>query len=344
MRILGNKKLVKLFSTLVVLTLVFSITACSKQTASKPVENEKPTIIFADLQWDSIQFHNKIAEIIVQHGYGYKTDETIATSPVGFAGLIKGDIDVIMETWSTNYGAKYTDAIKNGDIIELSLNFDDNAQGLYVPTYMIKGDKERGIEPMAPDLKNVRDLSKYWELFKDPEDPSKGRIYGAIPGWEADRILSAKLTSYGLDKTYNYFSPGSDTALQGSMTKAYEKGEPWVGYYWEPTWIMGKYDMTLLGDVPFDKAKWEDGFQCEIPAVPCTVVVHKDMEKAAPDLVEFFKNYKTSSAVTSEALAYMQDSGDDAEGAAKWFLKNHEEIWTKWVSTDVVTKVKEAIK
>ena len=40
------------------------------------------------------------------------------------------------------------------------------------------------------------------------------------------------------------------------MISAIERGEPWVGYNWEPTWVMGLYDMTLLEDEPYDEEKW----------------------------------------------------------------------------------------
>ncbi len=45
---------------------------------------------------------------------------------------------------------------------------------------------------MAPDLKSVADLSQYCQLFKDPENPDKGRLYGSIPGWLVDEIMRAK--------------------------------------------------------------------------------------------------------------------------------------------------------
>jgi len=60
-----------------------------------------------------------------------------------------------------------------GTAIDLGPNFPDSTQGWYVPTYVIKGDKERGIEPMAPDLKTVEDMPKYWELFQNPQIPGK---------------------------------------------------------------------------------------------------------------------------------------------------------------------------
>lgn len=289
------------------------------------------TLVFADAGWDSIHFHNEVARIIIEEGMGYKTDVMPGSTPATFQGLQTGDIDLYMEVWTDNLET-YDAVVESGDILELSINFDDNEQGLYVPTYVIKGDAERGIEPMAPDLKSVEDLPAYWELFKDPEDGSKGRIYGSIPGWAADDMLKERIADYGVDQTFNYFSPGSDAALITSIVSAYEKGEPWVGYYWAPTWVTGKYDLTLLEEAnPF-------------PATEVTVAVHKDVAEDAPDVVEFLKNYKTSSALTGEALAYMEDNSASDTDTAIWFLKEYEQLWTQWVTTEVADKVKAALQ
>ncbi|MDD3840796.1 MAG: ABC transporter substrate-binding protein [Clostridia bacterium] len=301
------------------------------------------TFVFADAGWDSIKVHNDIASIIIENGYGYKTDVMTGSSPITIKGLAQGDIDIYMEVWSDNYLDIYQPAIESGDIVELSVNYDDNAQGLYVPTYVIEGDAEKGIEPMAPGLKSIKDLPEYWEVFKDEDDPGKGRIYGAPPTWGADEILRQKMVTYGLEDTYIYLNPGSDTALNTSVVSAYEKGEPWLGYYWDPTWITGKYDMTLLEDEPYDQEKWEDGYACEFPGVTVTVAVNKEMVDKAPEVVEFLKNYETSTKLTSEMLAYMQDNDAEADEAAEWFLKEHEDIWTNWVPEDVAQKVKEAL-
>ncbi len=319
--------------------MAFSLIGCSQQAAPA----EKPTLVLADAGWDSIQFHNAVVQHILESGYGYKTDIIAGSTPITFAGLVKGDINIYTEVWTTNLGDSYSKAIDNKEVFELGINFDDNAQGLYVPTYMIKGDAVRGIKASAPDLKSIKDLPKYWELFKDEENPSKGRIYGAIPGWEVDTILSEKVKKYGLDKQYNYFSPGSDPALSASMVKAYDSGEPWLGYYWEPTWIMGKMDMTLLSDEPYNEELWNDGYQCEIPPVPVTVCVDKDTMEKQPEVVAFLQNYKTSSALTSEALAYMEENEAKPEDTAKWFLKEHQDLWTQWVPADVAEKVKKTL-
>jgi len=200
----------------------------------------KDKIVFVDSGWDSIRFHNSVAQTIIEKGYGYPTEDIPASSASIVLGLKQGDIDIDMEWWISGAGEMYWEALKEGLIIEASVNINDNAQGLYVPTYMIKGDSERGIEATAPGLKTIFDLKNYWELFKDEEDTSKGRIYGAPPVWVTDEILRIKLKTYDMYEYYNYFSPGSDSALSAVIAGAYEKGEPIVAYYWEPTWLMGE--------------------------------------------------------------------------------------------------------
>lgn len=338
----GKKRSSTVLILLLLVVMLWSGAGCSQNGEGTGVA-EKPTLVMADAGWDSIRFHNDVAKIIIENGYGYKTDVKMGSTPVTFTGLIQGDIDIYMEVWSDNLN-NYKEAIEKGDILELSLNFGDNKQGMYVPTYMIKGDKERGIEAVAPDLKTVEDLPKYWELFKDPEDKSKGRIYGAIPGWAADAIMVKKIENYGLNKNYNLFRPGSDTALSSSMVKAVEEGKPWLGYYWEPTWIMGKYDMTLIEEPAYDKEKWESGYKCEFPSVKVTVCAHKDLTEKAPEVVEFLKKYETSSKLTSDALAYMQDNDMGTEEAAIWFLKNNRDMWSQWVPENIAKSVEDSLK
>ena len=127
--------------------------ACSSESSTDSIE----VIKFADAGWDSIRVHNSIAQLIVEEGYGYETEVTSGTTAATLQSLEQGDINVYMEIWTDNTKEIYEKAIDSGNIVKLATNFNDNTQGLYVPTYVIKGDKERGIEAVAPDLKTVQD-------------------------------------------------------------------------------------------------------------------------------------------------------------------------------------------
>ena len=317
-----------------ILLLPFSGVASA---ASKP-------LVIADLNWDSAQVHNRIAGFIIEKGYGYKIQYTPGATITLFAGLVRGDVDIEMECWVENQQEAYDKGIAAGKIIDLGANFPDSWQGWLVPTYVIKGDAKRGIKPMAPGLKSINDLSKYWELFKDAEDPGKGRFYSCIPGWECEKINEKKFKAYGLDKHYNIFLPGSDAALNGSMAAAYRKGKPWFGYYWAPTWVLGKLDMTPIEEPAFDKNLWDANYACAYPSVKVNIIVNSGLQERAPEIVEFLKKYETTQAMANKFLAYMQDEKADTQSAALWFLRNYEDLWTGWVPGKVSSKVKAALK
>ncbi len=332
------------FTLIIGLILVFALAACGSSSTGGEGTGAKGTLIFADAGFDSLSFHNAVAQTIVEGGYGYETDIMPGSTPATLEGLANGDIDIYMEIWTDNVIDQYSAMLEDGSVVEMGSNYADNAQGLYVPTYVIEGDADRGIEPVAPDLKTVADLEKYWELFKDPEDPNKGRIVGAIPGWAVDEIITVKVETYGLDEQYNIFRPGSGPALDTSIAKAYQSGEPWVGYYWEPTWIMGMYDMTLLEEPEYTQEGWNDGYSTAFPSVDVTIAMNSETHEETPEVAEFLTKFSSSNQLANEALAYMQDNDATAEEAAIWFLQEKEEIWSEWVPTEVADKVKAAIQ
>lgn len=304
----------------------------------------KDKLVFSDLSWDSAQVHNRIAAFIIEHGYGYGIDYIPVDTISGFAGLTRGDIDITMEIWVDNQQPAYDNAIAAGKVIDLGANFPDSWQGWLVPTYVIKGDPARGIKATAPDLKSVYDLPKYKGVFKDVEEPGKGRFYSCIAGWGCEKINEKKFAAYDLNDTFNIFLPGSGAALVASLAGAYKKGQPWVGYYWAPTWVLGTYDMTPLEEPAYDKEIFESTAKSAYPAVSVNIAVNSSMPKKAPDVVEFLKKYETSQAIANKFLGYMQEKEADSQQTAEWFLKEYEELWTGWVSGDVAAKVKKALK
>ena len=315
----------------------------------------KDPIIFADFGWDSVQVHNRIAAFVIEHGLGYQVQyvqgETIMLNTALIEARGSQAPNVNMETWTENWQDLYDKGKKLGQdpstdkgFIELGANFPNSVQGFWVPTYVIKGDAKRGIKAMAPDLKTVDDAKKYWQLFKDPEDPSKGRFYSCIPGWSCALVNEKKIKAYGLDQYFNIMQPGSGPALAGSMEAAYKRGKPWFGYYWAPTWVLGKLDMTMLAEPPFDQKIWDTTKACEYPAVKCDILVHKNLPKWAPDVVAFLKNYETTLQLNNEFLAHMQDTKASTDETAVWWLKKYESKWTAWVPADVAAKVKAALK
>lgn len=307
---------------LAAIAVTFMLASCS---GSEEAKSEK-TIVFGDVSWDSVQVHNRIAAFIIENGMeGYKADFMPGDTLPIINGVVQGDIDVDMESWHSNFRDVYDKGIASGDLVDLGKNMPDAPQGWWVPRYLVEGP-----DAAAPDLKSVADLPQYADLFTDPEDKDKGLVYGGVAGWSQMAISEKIFNEFGLEDTFNLGIAGSGSALAGTMVGAYEKKEAWVGYYWAPTAVLGKLDMVRLKGSEFEPAD-------------VNILVNKSMLEKAPDVVEFLKKYATTVEDNNEFLAQMDENDWTTAEAAQWFLKNKENVWTKWVSADVAKKVKAAL-
>lgn len=304
-------------------------------------------IVFAGLDWDSNTFHVEVVRYILEKGYECDTDMIPGSSLPMIAALARGDVDIMMEVWLDNIRDAWAQFEKDDKVTLLGVNFPDSIQGFYVPRYVIEGDAKRGIKPIAPDLKHVRDLPRFASLFKDPENPSKGRFHNCILGWTCETVNTKKLQAYGLNRTYANFRPGSAAVMDAAISSAFERGEPILTYYWGPTWILGKYDMILLEEPPYDEKIWNRFLKERSPKQATAYRVsevligaHKSFTTQASQTVAFLKNYRTTSQIVSEALAYTRSNeGATMKDAAIHFLKTRAQIWKTWVPLEIFEKV-----
>ena len=318
----------------------------SAPAAAPTCEIDRP-VLFGGLDWDSNAFHTELARIILERGYGCETDVLPGSTLPLITGLGQGDIDVLMEVWRDNVTEPWNDALQAGTVVSLGTNFPDAVQGWYVPRYMIEGDDARGIDPMAPSLRSVSDLKQYSPLFRDPEQPGKGRFYNCILGWSCEEQSTRKLKGYGLDRFYTNFRPGTGAALAAAIASAYERGEPVVAYYWGPTWVLGAFDLVKLEEPPYSEAAWE-AFNADptrnspvaFPTVEVIVGANANFVEKAPEISAFLRSYETTGQMVSEALAYMQANREaSARDAALHFIEMRPDIWRQWVTPEIADRV-----
>jgi len=295
-----------------------------------------------DQGWDSQKFHNELARFIVENGFdGYVFDIITGSATLLWQDMLVGEIDLVIEEWTQNI-FHYDSHLAGGYIVELGTIAEDSAQGFYVPRFVIEGCPERGIEPMAPTLRTVGDLIRYPHVFRDPERPRRGRIYGAIPGWMIDETMHAKYMYHGLNESFNYFRSGSELVLFASLDAAYNLGEAWVGYLWEPSWPIGKFDMVLLEAAPFDPELYLIG-ATEIPRQALMTVSSSRFPYRAPGLLDFFARFTTGTARISAVLSHMHDTRSTPREAAIWFLKNNDYLLDEWLEPEQAARVREAL-
>lgn len=326
----------------------------SPQAMAAPKCEVDTTIRFAGNDWASNSFHVEVARFILEEGHGCKTTSVPGTTQPLLNALARGDVDILMELWRANNVEIWAKMMNSGRVVETNgVSIQGAVQGWFVPRYLIEGDAKRGIKAQASGLKSVSDLPKYKKLFADPENPSKGRFYNCKLGWNCERVNTKKLAAYKLNAHFTNFQPGSGAALAAAIASAFKRGKPIVFYYWGPTWIMGKYDVVMLAEPPYDKAKWDkldksktgEGLEgVAYPRIKVFVAANKKFAGQAPKIIAFLDKYRMKDDVVNKALVFMRENKDKTgRKAAMDFLRKNPEIWTGWVSADAAKRIRAAL-
>ena len=301
------------------------------------MEGPKETIVFSDLNWTSAQVQNRIAQYIVEHGFGYPTDVVLGATLPNFQGLQKGDIHVAMEIWLPNQSLGWEKALEIGDVSSVGKSLVGDWQSTFViPKY---------IADENPGLKTPEDLKKpeYQELFATADSRGKARLVACVIGWSCELVNTDQIDAYGLVDYLHVINPGSQDAMFAEVYAAYEKQEPWLGYMWGTGDPGLKLDLVRLEEEPYSEECWDADKACAFDESLVLVAVHKSLLPRAPDVIGFLQEWEFSIDVYKEIFQWMDaNPGSEPSEAAVWFLNNNK-IWEDWVPSDIADKVNEAL-
>ena len=304
-------------------------------------------VTIADMNWSSASLIANIDQFILNEGYGCEAELVPGdTMPTGTSMIEKGEPDIAPEMWSNAMRV----ALDKG-VAEKRLRYAGNSlsdggeEGFWVPQYMVDKD---------PSMATIAGVIKGASQFKHPEDPDKSAFYGCPAGWNCQISSGNLFTALKLEAAgFDLIDPGSGAGLSGSIAKAYTRQEPWFGYYWAPTAVLGKYKMVKVDfGTGIDKEEFiqctskEDCATPKATMYPPSIVQTVTTEafaKRAPTAYEYLSKRSFKSAQMNELLAWMEDNQADGDVAMEYFLTNHPESWKPWVSKEVADKVTKAL-
>ncbi len=317
----------KLTATLISLGL---LAGSAVSQAAGWCEPGKP-VKFAGLNWESAMLLTDVLQIVLKDGYGCETDSLPGNSIAMENALSSNDIQVLAEEW-VGRSEVWNKAAAAGKVVGVGSPIVGAAEGWYVPRYLVEGDAKRNLKPKAPDLKHIADLTQYAALFKDPEEPSKGRFYNCPAGWTCELENSEMLKRYGLEDKFTNFRPGTGPALDAAVLSSYKRGEPVVFYYWSPTPLMGQVDLVKLEEkAGVDKT------------ITIKIGLSKAFHEQAPELVAMFEKVNLPIDLLNQNLGRMTKERIESPKLARIFLKEHPEVWQAWVSPDAARKINAAL-
>lgn len=302
------------------------------------------TITIAEMTWLSAATLAHVAQKIMAEGYGCDAQLVPGdTVPTATAMLTRSQPTVAPELWVSTVQAQWDQMQEKGNVYKASDIFSDGGQdGLWVPDYVLADN---------PELRTIEDLAANWEIFEDNANPGVGRLYNGPPGWASEVIITNYYKALGLEGSFELFSPGSGESLKASIARAVAQREPWVGYYWGPSDVVGKYNLVRLGMPESDREAFTclTDANCADPQVTgwaageVAVAVVSELKDEAPAVADFLSRMQVPNAEISAVLAWGDDTGATAEEVAEYFLREHEAIWTAWVPAEVADKVRSSL-
>lgn len=295
-------------------------------------------IKFGALTWESGQFTSGVLKYIAEDGYGCTIEEVPGAGPALETALSQNDIQIIGEQW-IGRSPIMEKAIEENKVAVIGDTLKGGAtQGWYVPKYVLEEN---------PGLRSYKDLPKYAELFKDPENPSKSRFMNCPSGWTCEIFNTRLLKNTGLDTVFNNAHPGTGAALDAEIASAFEQHKPLLFYYWQPTGLMAKYDFAPLEFAAHKEECWQDLLLADgksdcvsgFPVSPLGIAVSTPFLDTNPELAAVFKKVQFTSDELNGSILEMSETKRSGEEQALVFLREHPNVWQKWVSEEAANNL-----
>lgn len=334
-------------------TLLISAVFALGVTSISGTANACGKLVIAEQNWASAELMANVDKIILEEGYGCEVELVPgATMPTFTSMNDKGTPDMNPEQWAN---AVYTPLKKAVSEKRLIIANQAPITGLGEGWWINPAAIEK-----YPQIKNMTamEILEHPEWFPSKEDASKGGFMGCPAGWGCQLANANLYRAFDMEKKgWVLLDPGSAAGLDGSIAKAADSNEPWIGYYWNPTSMVGKYNLQQLDfGVPFaGRDNWDNCItlaeqDCADPKPTAwtksevnSIVSANFAKTGGKDVLGYVEKRTYPGTVMNGMLVFMADNQAKGSDAAVEFLIKHEDIWTKWVSSDAANKIKKSL-
>jgi len=307
-------------------------------------------LVIAEQNWASAELMANVDKIILEKGYGCEVELVPgATMPTFTSMNDKGTPDMNPEQWANAVYEPLKVAVAEKRIIVANkAPITGLGEGWWITPGTIK---------KHPKIKGMTavEILEHPEWFPYKEDPSKGAFMGCPAGWGCQLANANLFKAFEMEKKgWVLIDPGSAAGLDGSISKAADSGDPWFGYYWNPTSMVGKYDLQPVdfgvpygGDENWNTCIVKPEQECADPKPSSwiesevnSLVTANFAKTGGKDVLSYVEKRTYPGPVMNGMLVYMADNQAKGSDAAIEFLKKHEDVWSKWVSSGAAKKIK----
>jgi glycine betaine/proline transport system substrate-binding protein len=318
-----------------------AFSAATAMVLSLPVlaQAECGEVSIAEMNWASSEVVTNVEKFLMEQGYGCTVKVVPSDTVPAVTSLAENnEPDTVSELWVNSAGDAYQKLKAQGKVKELGMVLaPGGVEGWWVPDYLAEA---------HPELKTIEGVLANPDLV--------GGTFNNCPdGWGC-RIVNDNLApAFDLEgHGFEIFNHGSGETLATSMASAYENQEPWFGYYWAPTALLGKYNMVSVDLGPYDAEGFAadqnpdnpDPKSSSFPAAPVVTVVTADFAERAPEIAELLGEVSFDVDDMNAVLAWKDQNNASGEEAAVYYLTNYKDKWSAWLSDAAREKLNAVLK
>ena len=311
----------------------------SDWTTEVPADQLLNTIVFGYPNWESVRIQTRIAQYVVEKGYGYPTATTDGAAVPLINALRRGDVDVLMEFWLPRQQEVWNEIQQDGSALSLGEGLGPHWQSTFViPAYL---------QRQHPDLDSVEDLKlpQYKSLFATATTGGKARLVSCVRGWECEIDNAAQVEGYGLSNHVEIFNPASGPALDADLLDAYSNREPWLGFQWATNEIALRLDLVRLSEPPYSNECWSTTKACAYEDATILIASNSDLPSSVPDVAAMLRRWDFDVDTVYKDIARwrFENSHADINATALWWLNNRSSIWSQWVTDNTAASIRTAL-
>ena len=295
-------------------------------------------VSITEMDWASSAVVTSVANFLMTQGYGCEFAVVPTTTVPAMTSVAEtGQPDILTELW-TSYTEVYEDLVAEGKLVELSKVLSDGGvEAWWIPAYLAEA---------HPELTTL-------EGIKANPDMVGGLFHDCPSGWGCDVTNYNNFKAAGLgDAGVERFQHGSGETLATAIAAAYEAKEPWFGYYWAPTSVLGKYPMVQVEMPPYDEEihtcnGLEDCATPGLSAYPTSNVVTAattSFSEREPEVAAMLSKMSFTNAQMGEVLAWQESNNASYEEAAVYFLTNYKDTWSAWLNDEAKANLSALLK
>ena len=295
-------------------------------------------VTITEMDWASSAVVTAVSKFLMEQGYGCEvTTVPSSTTPAITSVAETGTPDIVTELW-VNSAPAYPGLRDEGKVAPLADVLSDGGQeGWWIPAYLAEE---------HPELTTLEGVLANPQLVG-------GRFHNCPDGWGCRTINDNLIRAIDLEANgLEVFNHGSGETLATSIAAAHTDREPWFGYYWAQTSVLGKYPMVMvdMGEFNAEIHNCNTNQDCAEPGVSpypsaeVLTIATTDFEKREPDVAELMSKVNFTNAKMGEILAWQEDNSASPDEAAVYFLTQNSDIWSAWLNDEARENLSALIK